>query len=122
MAKAYVLSERDKAVLKETVNEVRRALMNAPGRSKGEPRDGETEPAPEIYVALTPPDGIPGMHVPNGEGGTGSAAPARSAGVSPATQSVQRIMQQQHHRHRIGSLSRVHCTPLWAIIVGSATL
>lgn len=66
--KVYVLTERDRDALQEALAEERRRPVSVPNRPSAE--DWETETTPEVYVILTPADGIDayaGGEVPSAE-------------------------------------------------------
>lgn len=58
MADGYLLTERDRAIMREIVAEVRRTIGNTTGRAGVE---WDEHQAPEVYVAKTPSGGIPAL-------------------------------------------------------------
>lgn len=72
MAEAYFLSAKDRETIKRVVDD----YLGKRGNTTGRPREGhvdhEEHQAPQLYVALTPEDGIPGLDIAPPETGTGT--------------------------------------------------
>jgi hypothetical protein len=78
VAEAFFLKDSDRKVLMSLIDEAKRRPRNTTGRPRDSRIDDEEMPAPEVYVALTPPDGIPALQGDSGSQtgtGTGTGQP-----------------------------------------------
>lgn len=98
--KRYYLTERDRKRLDDLLDRFQRQVVNTTGRP-GPPPDDHT--APEVYIALTPSDGLPGLGeetgtgtgTAEGEGATGTGSEQTECTTTPGSAQcyIYRILQ-----------------------------
>lgn len=96
MARAFLLTEKDRDLVNELLAEARRARRNPPLRMVPSQEDPQ---APEVYIALTPALGIPALVADENYGtGTGSGTGTLMGGANTpgsAECSIYRILQTE---------------------------